>query len=92
MTSYSAHGDWRLDSLIHPCRRVSAARCLASSAEETLDKNAGGVLLIAGGVLLIAGGLLAFLPVSRLGCFRLAWRCLPEDVPAFRSMRYKVLN
>ena len=85
MTSYSAHGDWRLDSLIYPCRRVSAARCLASSAEETLDKNAGGVLLI-------AGGLLAFLPVSRLGCFRLAWRCLPEDVPAFRSMRYKVLN
>jgi hypothetical protein len=84
--SYSADGDWRLEALVHrlPPRVGSAVSYLLQ------PKNRG--IRIPAGVLLIGGGLLAFLPVLGVWMLPVGVALLAEDVPAFRSMRSKVLD
>jgi hypothetical protein len=84
--SCSAGGDWRLERLIHrlPPRLGSAVSYLLQPKNRWLR--------IPAGVLMIGGGLLAFLPVLGVWMLPVGFALLAEDVPAFRSMRSKVLD
>ena len=83
---YSANGDWRLEALV-----ARLPRRVGGAVSYLLQPNSRWVRIPAG-VLLIGGGLLAFLPVLGVWMLPLGLALLAEDVPAFRSMRSKILD